>query len=193
MRVKTLNKTDLELHAQHLERQCIGYHPDLIVGVERGGVYVAAGMFVDTAHTSVKACRPSTAGKTRHKKTMSLLKVMPQWALNVMRVAEAHLLRLSPPRNVTVNITDDARQAISKARRILVVDDAIDSGTTLRGVITELSTIVNQHGNRPEIRTAVITVTTSRPAIDADYYIYKNATLIRFPWSADYTDERHTR
>ncbi len=65
---------------------------------------------------------------------------------------------------------------------ILMIDDAIDSGDTLYA-ITETLKRVNP---KSAIRIAVMTETTAHPRICADYTLYRNKTLIRFPWSNDY-------
>ena len=41
------------------------------------------------------------------------------------------------------------------------------------------------HYNNISIKIAVITVTTPHPIIDADFYLYHNRVLVRFPWSND--------
>ena len=66
-------------------------------------------------------------------------------------------------------------------RSILIVDDAVDSGKTLKTIVDE----VRKKYLTAEIKTAVITVTTKQPIILPDYYLFYNHTLIRFPWSAD--------
>lgn len=64
---------------------------------------------------------------------------------------------------------------------MLLVDDAVDSGTTMLRVAEAL-----RCGNPEiELRTAVITVTTAAPLLRPDYTIYDDRTLIRFPWSMD--------
>ena len=68
--------------------------------------------------------------------------------------------------------------------KILVIDDAIDSGDTLFAIATTLKDM------NPDARIdiAVMTETTRHPRIRANYTLYRNRTLIRFPWSNDYKD-----
>jgi hypoxanthine phosphoribosyltransferase len=70
--------------------------------------------------------------------------------------------------------------------RILVVDDAVDSGRTLEVVLRWL------RGRCPdaEVRSAVLTVTTPRPLLIPDFYLYYPDVLIRFPWSLDNKTQR---
>ena len=65
---------------------------------------------------------------------------------------------------------------------ILIVDDACDSGSTLRAVMDAVRKISPE---RVVIKTAVITTTTYRPVVSPDFSLYRNRTLIRFPWSKD--------
>ena len=65
---------------------------------------------------------------------------------------------------------------------ILVIDDAIDSGDTLAAIVKTL----RQTNPYVSVSIAVITETTRRPRIRANYTLYRNRTLIRFPWSNDY-------
>lgn len=68
------------------------------------------------------------------------------------------------------------------APEVLVVDDAIDSGDTLFSVINSLKEV----NPAARVRVAVVTVTTDHPRAEADFSIYHNKTLVRFPWSSDY-------
>ncbi|MDE7407207.1 MAG: hypothetical protein K2M76_02200, partial [Muribaculaceae bacterium] len=62
-----------------------------------------------------------------------------------------------------------------------VVDDAVDTGTSLSIALRKLHELCPQ----AEIRTAALTVTTPDPVVRPDYTIYNNRTLLRFPWSMD--------
>ena len=68
-----------------------------------------------------------------------------------------------------------------RKRKVLLVDDAIDSGATLLLIKQYL---LNEFPDI-DVKIAVITVTTRHPLVMADYYRYNNRTLIRFPWSND--------
>ena len=67
-------------------------------------------------------------------------------------------------------------------KKILIIDDAIDSGDTLSAIVETLK----KTNPKAKVATAVLTETTKNPAIRADYTLYRNQTLIRFPWSNDY-------
>lgn len=83
--------------------------------------------------------------------------------------------------NMSGLLSKSVREVVSKAGRILIVDDAVDSGATLLRVAETLRSASPE----AQIASAVITVTTRNPAIKPDYTLYNDRTLIRFPWSAD--------
>jgi hypoxanthine phosphoribosyltransferase len=66
--------------------------------------------------------------------------------------------------------------------RVLVVDDAIDSGATMATVVEQLRDAVGDGG---EVRTAVLTITTRTAVFQPDFTLYRQ-TLCRFPWSHDF-------
>jgi hypoxanthine phosphoribosyltransferase len=68
--------------------------------------------------------------------------------------------------------------------RVMVVDDAVDSGVTLAAV---LRTLRESCPPGTELRTAAITVTRPSPAVEPDYALWRGV-LCRFPWSFDATE-----
>ncbi len=66
-------------------------------------------------------------------------------------------------------------------RCLLIVDDAVDSGTSLAAVVTA----VRKTYPSIIIRSAVITVTGDNPLYMPDYYLYNDSILVRMPWSID--------
>lgn len=98
--------------------------------------------------------------------------------LDRLRIAEAWWLeRKGHPASVPQVVLPP----ISGAARILVVDDAVDSGATLLGVVNAAKAAVPL----ADVRSAVITQTTTAPMTAPDYTLYNDKTLIRFPWSLD--------
>lgn len=182
MRVITLNSADFAAACTRLEQAAAGFAPDLIVGIAVGGVEVAARMFPDVPHAEVECHRGVSGRKRSHPRLFSVIRRLPVFVRNWMRIIEAKMLSSGRRASSTaVEMSDSARLAISAAGRILVVDDAVDSGNTLAAVLAEIKAM---HG-AVEVASAVITVTTSAPAVQPDYTLYNNQTLIRFPWSMD--------
>ena len=156
------------------------FMPDAVVGIARGGVIVAENMFPLTPHAELSRQRPSTASKSRIPDF--LLRMMPRALLDILRMAESLWLN----RKKALPLADLSEISIPEGlegrKRILVTDDAVDSGATLDAVIRALSSALPE----AEIRSAAITVTTRHPLTRPDVALFDNQTLIRFPWSKDY-------
>lgn len=182
-RVMTLDRQAFAEVCIRLERliRGSGFAPDAVLSVATGGIYVGELLFRGVPHFETRLQRPSTRFKTPRLK--GLVRRLPQPVLDAMRVAEAGVLDLLPTRPVDISrVTVPA--GVTGSGRILVVDDAVDSGATLDGVLRAL------RGAAPkaDIRSAAVTVTTAHPLARPDYAVFNNFTLIRFPWSMDTAD-----
>lgn len=157
-----------------------GFTPEHIIGIRTGGEFVVWEMqpsFPESEITFVGVQRPSTPRKERVGK---LLRLLPLKLLDFMRKVEACVLSLKRHKTIpAVDIRLDRETHLPN--KILIVDDAVDSGTTLSAVVEAVGRVCPN----ADVRTAVITVTTSNPKIQPDFALYRNKTLIRFPWSID--------
>lgn len=198
MKVITLEIADFTEACQRLFKHVMdsGFIPEIIVGIRTGGEFVALNMW-STLHTGEfsEGSRPSPAVAMveLHRPTTSMkqglkgfLSHMPLWVLNGIRMVESMVLRWHriSPEDITARkamLTESLPPTLKclKGRKVLIVDDAVDSGATMLAV----SEALREANPEAEIRTAAITVTTPRPLITPDYSLYKD--LIRFPWSMD--------
>ena len=166
--------------------------PSLIIGIREGGAEVARLMrndFPEAAYCEVRLSRPSSQQKSQGQ-TQRLLRSMPVWLCNVLRIVESRVNEWrskgkEPVRIGEIRLPDDVTTRLAefgKQSTVLLVDDAIDTGATILQARSQLLEMF------PEItlRVAVITVTTQHPLCDADFCLYHNRTLCRFPWSNDY-------
>ncbi|NVJ64185.1 MAG: hypothetical protein HWD84_08160 [Flavobacteriaceae bacterium] len=169
--------------------------PDLIVGVATGGE-ICARLLENVADVPILACamrRASTSAKSRGVSKWSLNK-LPYVLSNKLRQLEDILLERqdSRQRNIvdhqaTQKLLDDAAVVSAHLQnrggsRILVIDDAVDSGRTLKLVVESI------RANLPhniEIITAVVTHTRANSCYEPDIALYRE-TLCRFPWSYDF-------
>lgn len=108
--------------------------------------------------------------------------------LDFLRIVESRFLQwkghFGKPKQRIVSICDSEElnnRLSEKGSRILIVDDAVDSGSTMASVIN----LLNQEFPGNIIRTAAITVTTSTSLVEVDYALYREGVLVRFPWSND--------
>jgi hypoxanthine phosphoribosyltransferase len=168
------------------------YPPALLVGVRTGGLVVAHSMARSiTAAIPVLplTCRrPGTSLKSRIPGLKAILAKLPEPLLNVMRQAEHRLAsgrrRDAPPPAVDRMEAEAIGAWLAerpRATRVLVADDAVDSGVTLAAVLQALRAVCPP---TVELRTASITVTMEDPVVEPNYALYRGV-LCRFPWSFD--------
>lgn len=182
MKVITLEQSDFESTSAQLGRLASPANPDLIIGIRRGGAYVAQVIrpqFPDASYIEIESARNGTYYKNN---LHNILKSLPIWFLDFARIMEAKILSLKKRREREFHISTESIRVIKDSRRILIVDDAVDSGATLSAVVNAVKDI----NKASQLMTAAIVVTTKKPIIYPDFVLYKRDTLIRFPWSNDY-------
>lgn len=166
--------------------------PSLIIGIREGGAEVARLMrndFPEAAYCEVRLSRPSSQQKSQGL-TQRLLCSMPVWLCNVLRIVESRVnewrsKEKEPVRIGEIHLPDDVASLLKdlgEKATVLLVDDAIDTGATIRQARLQLL----EQFPAITLRVAVITVTIPHPICDADFCLYHNRTLCRFPWSNDY-------
>lgn len=196
MRVITLDQEALEHAAASLAgevKESGRGRFDAIVGIRRGGSIVCDAFckaFPATLYGSRHDVTLQRAGtKRKGGAAGAILKRLPLPLLNLLRIMESRALSLlnrrrrgngNPPVALDPELADILRRTAEP--RILVIDDAIDSGHTLSAVVASLKNM----NPATAVTTAVVTETTDKPAEHADFAIYRNRTLIRFPWSNDF-------
>jgi len=206
LKIKTLNDADLREAAIALNALVFkDFLPDIIIGIKTGGYIVAEQMAREAAHKplllAVSMQRESTKKKAKLK---NILRHFPYFITDKLRILEHRwLFRHCEKPKATKQSTVEQKSGLPRSlkslamteiealraallglenAKILIVDDAVDSGRTLQAVFfavreaTDLSC---------EIRSAAITLTTDFSIINPDYLLYKNV-LCRFPWSFDF-------
>lgn len=196
MQVLTLNTEAFDAKCEELARLVRLGHPkrfDATVAIRTGGAWVCDAIekalpteYLGERH-DVTLQRPST--KAKNATAGKILPLFPIFILDAMRMAESVMLRLRRKMSTSAllpEVTLDNRLAAllseTESPEILVIDDAVDSGTTLAAVIRAIV----KANPAAKIKSAVITATTSTPVARPDFSLYSNHTLIRFPWSKDF-------
>ncbi len=183
MKVITINNDDFDGYCRSLELKCDDFRPDLVIGIATGGDYVAERMFIEIPHASIRLRRPTSESKDAHKHLFRVIRLLPLPLLDLFRICEAWLLRFRKIDILRdVHIPENLKASIINSHRILVVDDAVDSGGTLKSIVNALNRL---KADNCVVKSAVITVTTDNPVIIPDFHLFANRTLIRFPWSKD--------
>lgn len=181
MKVITLDNITFDKTCKELEQTAGSFAPDLVIGIKTGGEYVAERMFSEAAHVAVLLQRPSS--KLKKNSIFKILRMLPTPVLNQMRMIESELLRLRNTKTIEhFKLPENVQQILHGKERILIVDDSIDSGSTMKQVRDAVRRVTPETA---KIKTAVITVTTRNPILQPDFCIYNNRILIRFPWSKD--------
>ncbi len=167
--------------------------PDIIIGIRTGG-YVVAEIMTKNGKSkpqllAISRQRASTQKKSKFKCCKMILRFLPYTITDRLRLWEHKSLTSKPAkeqRDFAPNI-DELSALLAALRnkencKILIVDDAIDSGATMKAVLD----VVRAEANSScIIKTAAITVTTDSPLIQPDYTLYRYV-LCRFPWSFDF-------
>jgi len=169
------------------------YAPSVIIGIRTGGLVVAEAM----AHVAAASLpvlpltcrRASTDTKSRLPLLRTTLGALPRPLVNLLRRVEHRYVTAGRVRQSSEQVIDQAELAAIGAylaagaspARILVADDAVDSGVTLATVLELLQGIVPAGS---DIRSAAITQTLEHPKTFPDYVLF-HGTLCRFPWSFD--------
>jgi uncharacterized protein len=191
--VQTLDHGTFQTACASLMRMVtVDYAPTLLVGIRTGGLVVAEAMARTAASLPVLplTCRRGgTATKSRIPFLHAVLGALPRRLVDALRLLEHRILSPRRKRLAAAPDIDLAEAAAIEARlaaaheahRLLVVDDAVDSGVTLATVIDLLR---EKCPPQTEIRSAVLTVTLDAPRAEPDYTLYRGV-LCRFPWSFD--------
>lgn len=168
--------------------------PDVLIGIQTGGAFVADSMAkaagVGVPVLALTCRRPSSRYKPASSALKGVVAGLPRPVVDGLRLVE-HALLTRRPRDVSrdqyrlsneeLEAVDAGIAAMGGEPRLLIVDDAVDSGATLSIV---MDAIRRRAPPAATLRSAVITVTTGRPLISPDYALY-HRQLCRFPWSLD--------
>ncbi|MBR0334068.1 MAG: hypothetical protein IIX13_03945 [Bacteroidales bacterium] len=192
MRVENLIDRNFEAACQNLARQAYErMQPSLVIGIRRGGVWVRNAMKAalpeNIVFGEIGLQRNGTAKKNQLNK---VLKSLPQWLCNLLRISEAYARRIKhrccrpklyPHESLRF---DPASEALlqSVPQHIWIVDDAVDSGKSMASIQAKLQTYPQTH----KVLYIALTVTEKRPLLMPDIYLYNEGVLLRFPWSNDF-------
>ncbi len=194
MQVVTLNEEALSKASRDLwssvERS--GFRPTHVVGIVTGGAVVVDRMRAtlprDVRTVKVSMARPGTEMK-RRSASGRLLARLPYAVTDRLRVLEAAVLARrngNGAENGWRDLSPEDATALgditqTPGARVLVVDDAVDSGRTLAAVAGRL----RDNAGADRVKTAVIVQTQPDVVMQPDYRLF-DGVLCRFPWSNDY-------
>lgn len=194
--VQTFDDRSLQASAHALIAAILAdFRPNIVIGIRSGGFHVAELMADALPPEAIlmpfTCCRPSSKRKERFEIVRNILTSLPHAVTDRLRVLEHTVLTqyVSPQaKNDFIADDDELSQLAHLLRlrgdtaRILMVDDAVDTGATLLAATETIRGIMDAQA---VLKTAVITVTTQSPLVQPDYAMYRNV-LCRFPWSLDF-------
>lgn len=174
---KTIAIEDIPIIVDSLYEKIIldGFLPDAVICIERAGKIIgeplAKLMNVKTA--DIKAERPGGIFK---KKLSKIFYFVPYRIIQKIKYLElkCNINRINRNRSIVL------KENIDMYKNLLVVDDAIDSGETVKQVVD----FIRNSNRKTNIKVAAITTTNKVPLVTPDYFLYKN-TVCNFPWSID--------
>ena len=196
MKVRTVLGDDFNNLCKKLADEVVKHNfcPDIVIGILTGGGVIGRLSFMEfkalsnsqeIMYTELKLQRPSTQTKNK-KNANNILPKLPIWLLNLMRIAEVYYYEIKvriikPRREGTLEVDKDiANQLKIGGKKVLIIDDCIDTGYTLKIIKEYLQ--YNYPGN--DFRVAVATVSHHFPVILPEYQLF-NRVLLRFPWAND--------
>ncbi|MEZ9135574.1 phosphoribosyltransferase family protein [Vibrio sp. 10N.286.52.B1] len=166
----------------------------LIIGVASGGLPMAKSVYENYKVVSknvdyyeLKCQRPSTKSKETKLFNIDIsrvLKKMPKPILNQLRVIEHTFL--SKKRNSQREVIYKSELIFSTYDLIFVIDDAVDSGYSLKYVVD----FIKDKAPKSDVISSVYVTTQEDPIYSPNYSHLENV-LIRFPWSKDAKDNSY--
>ena len=178
-KVKTLHTDQFNQTCRDLRKavEASGYRPDAIVAIPRAGLWMQEAAWSDYPVNSVRLVRPPKG--TLKRNISQIIKLLPLKLRDNIRIWEARkLVKRSRHMDNTGIILPSLSAGV---KNILLIDDAVDSGATLKAIVEKFKAEYPD----ADIRSAVITKTYPDAIFDPDYCIYNDSILIRTPWSID--------
>jgi phosphoribosylpyrophosphate synthetase len=151
------------------------FEPDLVIYLETGARLLASHFHRLTGVQAIPLTiqRSGHGGKARIAR---LLRSLPRFFQDGLRRVERQFsLRRSSKRKIA-----SAPEIDLSGKRVLILDDAADSGRTL---LLAKQWVLENGGFLDGLRIATIAVTQPQSKEMVDFWIY--AQLCRFPWSSD--------
>lgn len=179
-----LSLESLHIESLHLAKTVAhDFHPDLIVYVAKGGYLIGKDIaqYFQVPYIGIYAQRE---GNDTKAKLASILKRLPRFITKFLREIElkSGLHKTVNERKVFWDPDDNCLEKIKYAWNVLLVDDSVDTGYSMKVLIPHILKAANSSIN---IRIAAINVWgNSESLIHTDFYNYKD-TIIATPMSND--------
>ena len=198
MKVTTLSKKllleDTYKLLDNIQKDDINF--DIVIGIATGGIYVSQPIKEkmqkngwDGKYLEIKLSRKSTDVKKKWQ-LKTILTKLSYTLLDTLRIMEVNLFeklkssKYDASKEASIHFSDETKNDIMNSSNILLIDDAIDTGSTVLAIKNVLLHI----NPKIDVKVAVLTVTHHAPYIKPDYSLYARV-LLRCPWAEDYKGE----
>jgi hypoxanthine phosphoribosyltransferase len=177
--VKDIDLKQLKEMSRDLAKtvQQSGYIPEHILYVERAGLLIGFEMAV-FFQCGISGIHSKRSGGTVKSKLKNVFRYLPRFVTHFLRRLElrSNIHEVKKERNVYCEY-----QLPPENKKILIVDDAIDTGHSLVAVEKFLE---DRGYSKKQIQIAALTTTGLNAAVKADFCLLDQITCA-FPWSSD--------
>jgi hypothetical protein len=149
----------------------------VVLSIGAGGTAIFNELKTDRPHISVSCRRPSSHSGMK-RALVTLARRLPEPFRNFFRRIEHRFLMSFEPAVREVGLKDDDMARIRRFNKAVILDDAVDTGATMKSVIDAL----RNAGYRGRIITIVYAWTNAKSLVQPDFW-YKESVLVKFPWS----------
>ncbi|MFR9020207.1 MAG: phosphoribosyltransferase [Fusobacterium sp.] len=171
---KNVRDESLKL-AKKIEKEFI---PEIVIFVAKGSFYIGdeISKYFNVPLIEIKAVRE----KNKLKELLSpILKLIPRKIKQILREMEINSNTHKKVSKRNVEMEERYLKELLKYKKVLLVDDSIDTGNTIVEILNYLKK------DDLKIKTAGLNVfDMSKETIKIDFYNYEN-TLLNGPWSKD--------
>lgn len=170
--LESLHHEDIKL-AKKIENS---YQPDIVVYIAKGGYLIGKDIadYFGISCIGIHAEREGNAFKSR---VTGILSRMPRFLTKFLRELElkSGLHKTVKERKVYWDLPDGPDKNLGKAHHVLLVDDSVDTGYSMKQVIPFIQA---QTSPNVEIRLAAINMwQKSRSVVQTDFYVYEDVIL----------------
>lgn len=154
------------------------FKPEIVIFVAKGSFYIGdeISKYFNIPLIEIKAVRE----KNKLKEVVSpILKLIPKKIKHILREVEVNSNTHKKSSKRNVQLEEKYRAELLKYKKVLLVDDSIDTGNTIIEILNYLKNY------NLEIKTAGLNIfEMSKENIKIDFSIYED-TLLNGPWSKD--------